>query len=1565
MIKVRLITYYFIFLLANSNKPPIRKLKKTVRWVLGIILSLYIGTILLLNIPYVQRQMSVLVANELSDVLGTQLTIGRINMGLLNRIIVDDLLLNDQSGKEMLKVSRLSAKFDILPLFKGKISISNVQLFGFNINLEKKTPEDIPNFQFVLDAFASKDTIKKESNLDLRINSLLIRRGRMSYNVLSAEETPGKFNAQHIQLRNIIANISLKALQSDSINAAIKRLSIEEGNSGFELRKLSLKIVANNQKMNIENFAIDLPNTSLAMDTIRMEYDSLGAFNNFANDVHFSFRMLPSDVALCDLAAFVPAFSPFREKLRIAVETNGTINQLNCPHLSITGNQHFHLRGDVSLQDLSRPQDAFVFGNLSSLYADPEGVAFFVRNLSRNYEGVPPILQRLGTISFRGEVSGYFTDIVTYGLVHTDIGSIKTDLKLSSNKEKGYFAYSGAVKTEEFELGNMLANEKLGKVTFNLNVEGSHYEKQYPSIVMKGLIASIDYSDYTYENITLDGEYKQGGFNGKVALDDENGSVLLNGNINTASHVPTFNFHANIRKVRPHELHLTPNYEDTELSVQLTADFTGGSIDEMNGEINIDSLQFTAPDKNYFLDNLKIAATRRDESHKQLKITSNFLNASIEGDYSYRTLPASVLNIMRRYIPALILPDKQQIESENNFHFDVNISNTDLFSTLFNIPVKVYTLSTLKGYFNDKAQRLRVEGYFPRLRYGDKFIESGMILCENPGDKFHARVRFSNRKPTGAINVALEAQAKDDIIQTSLNWGNSSIVTYSGKLAAAAHFIRTQAGEQDNKHIRSGKGVPPLRTVVDVQKTDIILNDTLWEIHPSQVVIDSGKVHINDFYFSHKDRHLRINGVISEQPGDTVRLDLKDINIGYVFDIADLGVNFQGEATGPAYASGVLKKPVMYTDLFIRRLGLNDGLLGDANIHGEWHHEVEGIYLDAHIREKDIAKTHVSGYIYPIKPKSALDLQIEADSTNLKFIEYFMSSITPEFNGRASGNVHFYGKFKGLTMQGSVFGDASMKVDVLNTTFFIKDSIRIEPNGLTFHDNRIFDPHGNQGRVNGYLHYEHFKNLEYRFQFEMNDMLVMNTKESLDFPFYGTVYGTGSTLIAGNARDGVNIDVAMTTNRNTNFVYIKDNVSSAASNQFIKFVDKTPRRAVLDSISLTSDYEQAQQEIRKEEENQTDIRLNLLVEATPDATMRIVMDPIGGDYISGRGSGNIRTEFYNKGDDVKMFGNYRISQGVYKFSLQEVIRKDFTIKDGSTINFNGRPLDATMDIQASYTVNSASLNDLVPNADTYGVQTNIKVNCIMNLTGQLTSPDIKLSLEVPNERDEVQALIRNYIPTDEQMNMQILYLLGIGKFYPPENVGGTQNSNMMTSVLSSTLSGQLNNALSSIINSNNWNIGTSLSTGEKGWTDMEFEGMLSGQLLNNRLLINGNFGYRDNPLANTNFVGDFEAEWLVNRSGDIRLKAYNETNDRYYTRTNLTTQGIGIVFKKDFNRWKELMFWNKWKQKRLQQEQDKRNSETEQPGIETENKRDSLNMQETIKPSEEAQAKQKRGEMKR
>lgn len=1489
----------------------------------GIVLGTYIGLLLLLNVPVVQRWTAAIVASELGKVLGSELSIGNVDIGLLNRIVVSDLRLLDRQGSELLKVTRLSAKFDLLPLFEGKISIGNVQLFGFNVAAAKETPEAKPNFQFVLDAFAPRDTVKRDTRLDLRVNSVLIRRGRISYDVLSAPQTPGRFNASHIALRNVSANISLKALRNDSVNAAIKRLSVEEENSGFELSKLKLKLVGNTRGARIENFSIELPHTALSMDTIRLAYDSLSALTTSAG-THIDFHLLPSQVVLQDLAPFLPALAWFKEPLSVEMKASGNGSYLDCPRIAVKGGSGFRLEGNLTVQDLALGGDAFLFGNLSRLYANQEGIAFFVRNLSRNYTGVPPTLQQLETVNFDGEVSGYLTAPVMYGRLRTGVGTLHTDLMLSSNKAEGRFAYQGKLKTEEFQLGTLLGNEKLGKITFNLDLDGTHRHRQHPDVTLKGVIASFDYSGYDYENITLDGVYRQGGFAGSVALDDPNGTIALNGVINTAERTPTFNFRAHIDRLRPHDLRLTADREGAELSVSLKADFTGGSIDDMDGEINVDSLHYTSPTEDYFLNNLKVLATHKNGQEKQLLLTSDFMQGSIEGDYSYKTLPASVMNIIRHYIPTLLPEDegKKAVATTNNFGFDLHIYNTDFFSSVLQLPLTVYTHSTLKGYFNDRAQRLRVEGYFPRLRWKDKFIESAMLACENPDDRFRTRVRFNQLKSDGSLNVSVEASASNDSIDATVNWGNSSAVTYSGQLSATTRFTRPQAEEATphKKPATKPRKPAPLRTEIDIHPTHIILSDTLWQIHPSQVVLDSGKVHVNNFYFSHQERrHLRANGTISKEPTDTVRLDLKDINIAYVFDMADLGVSFRGYATGPAFASGLLGTPAMSTDLHIRQFGPFTGVLGDADIHGEWHHDVKGILLRADIREQDLARTLVDGYVYPLKPISSLDLNIRARNTNLGFIHYFMQSITPEFKARATGDVRLYGKFKALTMQGGVDADASLKVDVLNTTFNLKDSIRIEPGGLTFAGNRIFDQQGRQGSMNGYLRYRHFKDLQFLFNFNVDNMLVMNTKESPDFPFYGTIYGTGNASISGGVGTGVNIDVAMTTNRNSTFTYIKDYVSTAVSNQFIKFVDKTPRRYSENSTHL-SEFERAQKQAveDREEESEADLRLNLQVDATPDADMRIVMDPIAGDYISGRGTGSIRAEFYNKADDIKLFGSYRLSQGVYKFSLQEVIRKDFVIRDGSTITFSGHPGDATLDIHAAYVVNSASLNDLMPNAAEYVNQTNVKVNCMMDISGELTSPEIALGLELPQERDEVQALVRNYIPTDEQMQMQILYLLGVGKFYTPDNVETAQNSNMMSSVLSSTLSGQLNNALSNIINNNNWNVGTNFSTGEKGWTDMEFQGMLSGQLLNNRLLINGNFGYRENPLANTNFVGDFEAEWLVNRSGDIRLRAYNETNDRYYTRTNLTTQGIGIIFKKEFNKWSELLFWNKWKLKRAE-----------------------------------------------
>ena len=1469
---------------------------------MGLIIGLQLTLLLLLNLPYIQEKSSQWASKELSILFNSDVKIGHINMGWLNRIVLDDVLIKDQSGETLASIARLTAKFEILPLFKKRISIRTVQLFSFDFNLSKETPNAAPNFQFIIDALKS-DKPSTGSSIDLRINAILIRRGNLTYTVHSEPQTPEHFNASHVRIENILANISLKALTTDSVNAHIKRLSLKE-QGGFELKKLGLKVTGNHQGMHIEDFEVLLPESKFELETIELNYDSLAAFKNPGNEVEFSIQTRPSHITLKDLESFTPALKNFKERLNLSFAAHGTLNNFEVPFVKISSTSNFSFEGKASIQDLLIPNEAFFYVELPVVSANQEGLSFIARNFIPNSKESSRLVQSLDFLMFQGTLSGYINDLVAYGKCSSGLGDLDVDMKIGRNFQKELITYSGGIKTDLFNLGELVNNKNLGDIVFNFEVNGQKSAKLlYPEVFMKGVIDSITYNKYTYENITIDGEYKRGGFDGSIMLDDPNGYFALLGSFNVAEKTPSFNFNATFNGIRPQALHLTDKEKESEWSMEVNANFTGGAIDQMNGEINIENLRLVTADEIHKMKHFNVSAIHTEE-YNQLIIDSEFLKGKIEGKYSYKTLSQSIQKLLYSYLPALSTfnPDKKQSIS-NQFTFNLDLYNTDILNDFFDIPLQVYTHSSLEGQWDDETGKYVMRGYFPKAQYNNTRIESGVFLFNNYADELQSTLRFNHQRRNSAVTLSLNLEAKDNQIHSKFNWGNSGEHTYSGSIKGTTTF---------NKEKEES-----LKTTLEIEKTQVILNDSTWVVHPSTIQFNDNEIKVDKFAFTHLDQYLHINGKVSSLPEDTLQIDLNDINIGYIFDMVNIKetVDFNGNATGEAIASHLFDNPILETKLHIKDFTFNDIRLGNMDISGEWDQKEEGIRLNADIQEEEIARTQISGYIYPTAPKSGLHLMIDANNINIGFIEFYAKDIMG-LKGRASGQFDFYGPFSALNIEAKPYVEGDLSIHVLNTSFLVKDTLEMTPNGINFNKIDITDVHGNPGEVNGKLYYQHFRDLSYDFNVTSNNMMVMNTYESKDMPFYGRIYASGNTHIYGGGDKGVNINVGMTTNKNTNFTYSLGTVASATSREFIQFNDVTPQRIPVDSLDIYTYKEDKEEEL----ESTTDIFLNLQMDITPDAQIKILIDPVADDYLSGRGSGNIRTEFYNKGD-VKLFGNYRIQQGIYKFSIQEIIRKNFVIHEGGTINFNGDPLNAMVNVQAAHTVNSVSLNDLIPNAQSLVGQNYIKVNCVMHLMGSLYHPNFKLDLELPNEQSEVETIVRNYINTEEEMNLQFLYLLSIGKFYTQDRMDNSQNSDVMSSVLSSTLSGQLNNMLSHIVDNSNWSIGTNLSTGTKGWTEVEVEGVLSGQLLNNRLLINGNFGYRDNPMTNTNFIGDFEAEWLVNRSGEIRLRAYNKTNDQYYIRSNYNTQGIGIIFRKDFNRWSDLFFWRLRKNKKAKKEE--------------------------------------------
>ena len=440
------------------------------------------------------------------------------------------------------------------------------------------------------------------------------------------------------------------------------------------------------------------------------------------------------------------------------------------------------------------------------------------------------------------------------------------------------------------------------------------------------------------------------------------------------------------------------------------------------------------------------------------------------------------------------------------------------------------------------------------------------------------------------------------------------------------------------------------------------------------------------------------------------------------------------------------------------------------------------------------------------------------------------------------------------------------------------------------------------------MRHEQFHNASFNFAVtDANDLLCYDTNSSHNSNWYGTIYGNGSAFVEGEP-GFVNIKVNMESAPRSKFTFVMSDNQVANEYKFITYRDRNVLNMPKDTATVIDTIpdivKQFNRKIKKAEiQEPTKYLIDLQGDITPDLQINLVMDPVGGDKIKATGRGNLQMKYDNTDEKLEMYGKYALEKGVYNFTLQDIIVKDFTIKDGSTISFQGDPYNALLDIQAIYSLN-ANIKDLDESfADDRELnRTSVPVHALLKANGVISHPDISFDLEFPTLTSEAYRKIKSIISTDDMMNRQIIYLLALNRFYTPEYMNGANTGNEWTSIASSTISSQLSSLLGQI--NENWSIAPNFRSNKGDFTDTEFDLALSSQLLNNRLRFNGNFGYRDNTYnsKNSNFIGDFDVEYLLNGKGTWLLKAYNHFNDQnLYTRNAMTTQGVGIVFRHDFD----------------------------------------------------------------
>ncbi len=1462
-------------------------------WFLIGITALFL---ILLHVPAVQRYIGHQTASALSEKLGTQVEVGKVDVGLLNRVIIDDFELYDQQEKKMLSATRLSAKLDIGPLLKGKISVSSAQLFGMKANLYRETADAPFNFQFIVDSLSSKEQ-KEKKPLDLNINSLIIRNGAVKYDQLDVPATPGRLSPQHLHLTGLSGHLMLYRLRDDLIDLKVKKLAFKES-SGLDLRKLSLNLSATPKSATLTGLSIQLPNSHLAIDSLGATYQV--ADGKLSKEtLQYKGGISQLSVLPADFAFLQPALSGIQERVELTAQFQGTHNSLTVASLNLKSANNVTLAANGSVRNIGTTPEWFC--RIGELHVKSTALQRLSQNTGVHIP-IPPQVLQLGDIEYRGEVGGTPREYALRGTLQTDVGSTQLSVGMQGQH------FSGHAETDGLDIGKILSDNRLSIIATTIDVDGHLPLGRKMSLLAKGNVSRLDLNGHTYQNIDIDGFYNNESFNGTLGIDDPNGQIGIEGLLNLTPGALSANITATAHHFNPEALGLTTDLKNHEFDFNLKADLSGESLKSMKGYIDLENFRLQAPEKNYQLASLHIDADQQG-TEKHIDVVSDFGHLNLQGQYQLEHITSGIAHVIKSKLPTLpLLPTPAQ-GGTDDYHFTVDIDRSDWLKQLVNIDLDINSPLHIDGHINEPASAIHLVCNAPSIEYDGSDYRDVEITMNTRGDTLFTNANLIKMQEEGKrLDLALVSHAANNELTADLHFNNhGGKQRLRGLLSATADFF-TDSQKRDAAHVK-------------MNPSQIFVNGTPWEVVPSELLLSKGNIVIDKFMIRNGDQHVRVAGSLTESPTDTIHVDLNRLDAEFLSDILHVkGIDFGGYITGTAFLTSVFDTPEARADLQIDGFKFVDGLLGDMALKANWNAQENRINIDGHAVDEGQGITDVGGFV-ALSP-GEINLNIEADGTPLRFLHRFCDSFMRDIQARAFGHVRIFGPLSDINMDGEVVANGDISLSALNTTYTLRnDTVRLVPDHIIFDADSIFDAYGHYGLVTGSVDHENLSNFTFDIGIHAENLLSYDFKEFGDDTFCGTVYATGDCHIKGISGE-VTIDVEATPERNTVFYYNAASPDALNTQDFIVWNDVTPE--AIDYSKLPSASKDAPTTHLQEEAEEptvpdipSDLRMNFRINANPDATLRLLMDAESGDYIALNGSGTLRASYFNKGA-FQLFGNYVVDHGIYKLTIQNVIKKDFQFQQGGTISFGGNPYDAALDLKAQYVVNGVSLSDL--NIGRSFSTNNIRVNCIMNISGTPNQPAVDFDMEMPTVNSDAQQMVRSLINSEEELNQQVIYLLAIGRFYNQnantmDEEGQSQTSLAMQSLLSGTISQQINNVLSNVIKNNNWNFGANISTGDEGFNNAEYEGLLSGRLLNNRLLINGQFGYRDNPNATTSFIGDFDIRYLLYPNGNLAVKVYNQTNDRYFVKNSLNTQGVGLIMKKDFNGWRELVGIHRKKKK--------------------------------------------------
>tara|TARA_B100000508_G_C11465750_1_gene282371 strand:+ start:4735 stop:9144 length:4410 start_codon:yes stop_codon:yes gene_type:complete len=1426
------------------------------------------------------------------------LSLNRIHLLPFSELELDNLLLTDQKGDTFIYVDFLNVLVQDFDLEKLSFELKRVELTNSKFHLVHYQDEQYVNIRFLLDHFASDDT-STSPDFFIGCNEIRVTNFDFVWHNQNINSGIKGMDFDNIHVSDMDVALSDFRMENLDINSQVDHLSFSE-QSGFVVDTLITGFSMNMDSMAFENLKIITPNSSI-YGRYSMNHGSFDYYPDYIEKVIMRGFVHDVSVDMKDIIYFSDNLIGFNEVVSGNGAFEGTVSDFVASDLDFSFRRHSTIRGKVVMEGIPNIDSTYMEIELVNSVIHPHDVdelklEAFSENLNIQ---LPSFIENYEEAVLNGRLEGYYYNFRSDIQLQGRNGELEAHFSLEKKADDEYY-YSGKCKSNQLNLRQLSKSDLLGKLTTELSFKGKGTSKATVELDVSGSIARIDLNGYSYSNSVIDGKFLNEIFTGQIQMKDPNCKFTFLGEIDLTQEEPRFVFVSEVDTLFPRRLNLITRDSSSFITAKFNVDSKGDDLEHFIGKIQVEDLKYFEKGNWINIPDFKLHAFQINE-RRQLEFKSTIGKGILAGSYHIPKFDDYFKSMISRSVPALV-ENKEYDTIPGNFSFDMEMYNLNPILKVFYPSISVDSNLFVSGVFDGPHNKINLdvstEGFQIanlvvdtmnfKLNHDDSSITSSMDIKALVLDK---EITYHD--------VHLEGFGMNDSISVKIRNDNRTVPEFKSYIS----FNGALLGPNDFRF--------------SFDSSYVVLADSVWELNTQNVIeIEPDRWSFKGFDLVGNDKRINLAGAISKDTSEALDIGIGGLNLGNFAKIAGVKeAQLRGNVTGNVRLSKLYSRPEISSSLYVKDLYANDQYIGSGPIYSSWNAKQKRFDVNFDLfRPADstfidtIRSLKFYGHYYPTGGDTAFHLKLKTDGFKIKAIEPIISDYIDNIEGELVGEVDLSGSFSEPVLNGEMRLDSTQfRIVYLNTNYFAHNqSILFRDEWFGFNSLTLFDENNRPANAfGGTVLHNNWKDFNYDVLIDVDTFLCLNTNVKQNDLYYGTAFLNGEISVSGY-EDHMELEIDAKALNNSKLFVPLYSAEEVYQNEYIRFVNL---------------------EVKEEEaESKTDltgIDMKFNFDIDPSTEIELIFDDATGEKIYAQGGGKLKMNIDEQGD-FTINGLYEIRNGNYYFNFENIISKKFILQQGGTIEFDGDPFNARIDVVAQYKV-KASLQPILNGDSAYSQK--VDNICLMHFTDQLSSPNIGFDIKVLNVDAGIEANVKSQMPTQEDVNKQVFSLLLFNNYSPPENslsgtgFVGTTGSELLTSQINNWLSKMENDII---------NVGVS----ELKQDNVEVE--LSKQMLDNRLVFESNVGVDNSPDNPNNtsgggqFVGDFKLEYMVRKDGKVRAKVFNRSETyRIEDQGNSAsqTQGIGIFFQEDFESYNQLLnkiFNNKERQEKRKAKKEKR-----------------------------------------